>query len=286
MTFRTLAGMALLLCQASALAVQDFTVTREDLTMMPRYCTAIYGKLVGLPEAQISALQYTIPSDCPAPHHYCDGLKAMVRATTNLTEGKYWLSVAVKTFQYQVGDWESRGLSCHLRPELYTNLGNSLFRQNKTSVGLAIQNFNKALDLQKDYLPAYFALSDVYLELGEKKDALEAVAQGLKYVPDSKGLLSRFKELGGKTPPPPIGLDKPPAGAEPDKTAEQQAAEHAAETPQSAVSGDTSEHAASLTGSTTEEATVSPATGHPPSSPENKTIGTPANPYCRFCPTE
>ncbi|MGA7950735.1 MAG: tetratricopeptide repeat protein, partial [Thiobacillaceae bacterium] len=245
--------------------VQDFTVTREELTMMPPYCTAIQGRAVGLPQPEDSPLRGTIPADCPALHHYCDGLKAMVRVDLNQKESKYWLSVAVQTFQNQVLDWEHRGLSCSLRPELYTNLGSSLFRQNKASAGLAVMNFNKTLELRKDFFPAYYGLSDVYLYLGKRKEALGVVEEGLKYVRNSKGLLRRFKELGGKTPPPPIAKPNP-----------QQPTAAAGPGPEPSTSPSTTPNNKAAG----EGAVAAPAAVEP----EAPKIGSPTNPYCRFCP--
>ena len=296
MTFRLLAAMALLVGQISAFAAQDFTVTREELTLMPPYCTAIYGSLVGLPGLQESPLRNTIPTDCPALQHYCDGLKAMVRVDRNLTESKYWLGVAVKTFQHQVQDWEHRGLSCALRPELYTKLGESLLRQNKASASLAVMNFNKTLELKKDYLPAYYALSDAYLNLGKKKEALGVVEEGLKYMPDSKGLLRRFKELGGKTPPTPIAKPNPQMPPQPDKTigAQQPDPEAAAVEKQAPAASSAQQPSVSTVpgpeSSTTSTASSNKAVGeNAVAAPEGVVseppkIGSPKNPYCRFCP--
>ena len=278
MNLRVLAVIFFAGWQASALAVQDFTVTREELTQMPPYCTAFYGKYVGLPKLMDSPLRNTVPADCPALHHYCDGLKAMLRVDRDRAERGYWLQLAIGSFKERTSGWAERAPTCPIRAEAHTNLGKALIRQNKAYSGEAITNFTKALGLRPDYAPAYTALIDAYLELGKKADALETATQGLKYLPDSKNLLRRFKELGGKTPPPPIVAQKPAetgtmAGSQP-STPEQgtkPGASSASPTPASAASSGTSP--------------VGPGDApQEPVAPAETKIGTPTNPYCRFCP--
>ena len=264
MSNRLLLYIVLTSLQTSALALQDFTVTREELTMMPPYCTALYGKYVGLPQPQDSPLRNTIPSDCPALHHYCDGLKAMIRVDRNRAESGHWLHNALGSFEGMVNDWEHRAPTCSVRSDLYTQLGNALLRQNRANAAMAIENYQKALELRKDFLPAYYALSDAYINLGKKKEALSVVEEGLKYVPDSKGLLSRFKRLGGKTPPAPIAKtnpQQPTAAAGPGREPSTSPS-----TIPNKVGG--------------ESAAGTPAEVEP----EPPKIGSPTNPYCRFCP--
>ncbi|MGA7180313.1 MAG: tetratricopeptide repeat protein [Thiobacillaceae bacterium] len=263
MTHRLLAYVFLASFQTSAIALTGFTVSREELARMPAYCTASYGALVGLPQMQES-LRGTIPPDCPSIHHYCDGLKAMIRVDSIPTEKDAWLSSAISSFQGVVRDWEHRGQTCSVRPEAYTNLGKGLRRRNRASTAEAIAYFHKALELKPDYLPAYFALSDSYLDIGKKSEALGVVEEGLKYVPDSKGLLRRFKELGGITPPAPIAKPNP-----------QQPSAAAGPGPEPSTSPSTTPN---RTGG--ESVVGAPAAVEP----EPPKIGSPTDPYCRFCP--
>jgi hypothetical protein len=295
MTSRLLAVIALLVCQSPALALQSFTVTREELAMMPPYCTALDGDSVGLPSLPLSPLRNTVPPDCPAIRHYCDGLKAMIRVDRiRGHESKYWLGLAVTAFKGVAADWENRGQTCPVRPEAYTNLGTALLRQDKTSVGLAVMNFNKALELRKDFFPAYFALSDAYLNLGKKEEALGVIEEGLKYVPDSKGLLRRFRELGGKTPPTPIVKSNPQQPPQPDKTlgarqtepgvtAEEKQAPVASSAPQPSA-GPGPESSMSPPPASNKAAGASAVAAPEAVVSEPPKIGSPKNPYCRFCP--
>ncbi|WP_124704551.1 tetratricopeptide repeat protein [Sulfuriferula multivorans] len=250
---RSLLILIVLLFQAPAFALQSFGVTKDELALMPPYCTAMYGASVGLPE-----IKSTIPEGCPSIHHYCDGLKSMIRADKFNRESGYWLQQGIQSFNsvVQGGWWKN----CPLQAEAYVNLGNAYLRQStqrNTSSSKAAASFMKALEVQPDYLPAYYALSDYYVRLGDKKKALNTAEEGLRYAPDSAGLLRRFKVLGGTTPPTPHHVTAKPM--------EQQ---------DSPVKPPPVESVESATPHPKEE---------PAQAPEPK-IGSPTNPWCRFCP--
>ena len=61
--------------------------------------------------------------------------------------------------------------------------------------GPALQEYNKAIQLNPKYHQAYARLSDFYLKLGMKQDALDTVNMGLKFSPNSKGLRNRLRKL-------------------------------------------------------------------------------------------
>lgn len=262
MVYRGWMFAVLSLMQAPAFAVQDFTVTREELAMLPPYCTVFYGKNVGLPDSASSSLRDTVPPGCPSLHHYCDALKAMIRVDGNRAESAYWLGVGVQTLKGIVAD--ERWVNCSVKPEAHVNFGKALLRQGKSMGAQSAQaesQFKQALVLRPDYVPAYYALSDYYAGLGQKKKALDVVEDGLRHAPDSNGLLRRFTELGGKTPPVPLVEATPPAVPQPTAPAAQQAAP-------------VEQHAAP-------ERTAPPASSRAP-----QKLGTPSNPWCRFCPPE
>lgn len=253
-----------LVLPAPAFALQDFAVTREELALMPPYCTAYYGVNVGLPELKNSPLRNTIPQGCPSIHHYCDGLKSMIRFDRQNKESGYWLTQGIQSFESVVngGFWKN----CPLQAEAYVNLGRAHLRrgtqQSLPSPKAAI-SLMKALEVQPEYVPAYAALGDYYVRLGDKRKALSVVEEGLRYAPDSAGLLRRFKELGGTTLPTPHAVAAKPAGEEMKETP--------SESQDSAV-------APSPPADEPAPAQESPTQTAPPK------IGTPTNPWCRFCP--
>ena len=248
-----------LLLHAPSFAVQGFTVTRAELAVMPPYCTAHYGNLVGLPEAITSPLRNAVPQGCPSSHHYCDGLKSRLRFDKHNGESGYWLGNSIAEFESVLqGDfWKN----CPLQAEAYVNLGRSYLSQSKQQNApsfKAAASFMKALEVKPDYLPAYYALGDYYVRLGDKKKALNMVEEGLRYAPNSVGLLRRFKELGGTTPPIPHHVTAKPM--------EQQ--DSLVESPPV---------------KSVESSAPPPKEGESAQAPEPK-IGTPSNPWCRFCP--
>lgn len=260
MSRRFLTLLTLLLFQVPAVALQPFAVTKEELALIPPYC---------------SGPNKSLANACFPLNHYCDGLKAMIRVDKyqiqNQVESRYWLERAVGAFESVLdGHWEEK---CPLKPEAHVNLGRALLRQGGNtgaSSGKAVENFMQAMAIQPNYVPAYYALSDYYIQLGDKKKALSVVEEGLKYVPNSNGLLQRFNELGGTTPPAPVvTTSKPEVGA---------AAKDAPEEEQKKP---------------IESAITQPAVAEPPPAQkapaEQSTkpkIGSPSNPWCRFCPAE
>lgn len=255
MSRRFLVLLTLLLFQAPAVALQPFAATKEELALMPAYCS--------VPNKSLGEACYPL-------NHYCDALKAMIRVDQNQAESRYWLGIAVATFERELsGHWEK----CPLKPEAHVNLGRALLRQDGitgVSSGKAVANFTQAIAIQPDYIPGYYALSDYYVQLGDKKKALNAVEEGLKYLPNSKALLRRFKELGGTTPPAPVVITSKPEVSAAAKDAS--AAQH--KTPiESAITQPAADGAPPVQKAPAEQSTT-------------PKIGSPSNPWCRFCPPE
>jgi tetratricopeptide (TPR) repeat protein len=67
--------------------------------------------------------------------------------------------------------------------------------------GEAASEFVEALKLKPDYTPAYAALVDLYLDLGDLDNARGILEEGLRHVPDSKILASKRADLQRQEPP-------------------------------------------------------------------------------------
>ena len=154
-----------------------------------------------------------------------------------------------------------------LMPEVYLNRGFALWKLGRD--GEAIGDFLKALELNPKFPRSYVMLSDFYGEKKLKDKALATLTEGLKYVPDSKMLQRRYVELGGKKPFP-----------EPYQAAaiEKPATESSGQGSSNAESSQTNPEQAGTQPSSRATATDS-ATNTP-----QPVIGTPGNPWCRFCP--
>jgi hypothetical protein len=113
-------------------------------------------------------------------------------------------------------------------------------------------------------------LADHFHEVGNKQKALEMATEGLKLNPNSKGLKRRYTEFGGKLPYPEAV----------DKTMPTEASK------EEIKSVDTPESLPPLEGATSQAADPTKLTAptEPTSQVDPSKIGSPKNPYCRFCP--
>lgn len=264
-------AFALQLQSFTANAVEPFAVTESELALMPPYCQAKYGQDRG--NQAISDKWRGIYGDQNwlNMHHYCDALKFIVRANRSFghkAELSYNLENAQRGLEHmlaseQTPDWI-------LRPEAHVHLGKVYLRMTllgKGSEGKAVQNFGQAISIQPDYEPAYSALSDFYAGKGLKQKAFDTIEEGLRHSPDSKRLLRRFKELGGKTPPAPLVAAQPVA-------------------PGVAINSPVKQEQSPLGNTTTSSPSDVPVSSLPEASQKQTTpskIGSPSNPWCRFC---
>ena len=222
----------------------QFAPTDAEIQNLPAFCVA---RLKGGPEAVI--WRQTLGKDFIHVHHYCNGLNHINRyyRAKREQDKRHFLSVAEGNLRYMVTNAEP---TFSLMPDVYLNLGVVYSLTNQTAQ--AITHFNKAIELNPRQPKAYNALSDYYAKVKQSAKALEIVTTGLRYNPDTKSLRRRYSELGGKLPyPEPI---EPAPAAEVQSVKQEEPAEPAS------------------TSSIQVEPIAEPA------------IGSPTNPYCRFCP--
>lgn len=190
-------------------------------------------------------------------HHFCDCIRFTNRAYSSLgnwNDMRYNLQVAVGGCDYV---FQHAKPGFYMLPEVHLQKGKALklYRQE----GKALIEFMDAIRGNPRLAPAYMELADIQVRSKKPQEALKTVTEGLRHIPDSKPLKRRFTELGGKLPyPTPVVAAPPPATP---------AAETAAPTPTSP---------AETTAPPPDTATLAPII-------EPK-IGSPKNPYCRFCP--
>lgn len=202
-------------------------------------------------------------------HHYCDCLRFTDRAVTATARGdkndfKYNLQLAIEgcdyIFSHTTPDFS-------MLPEVHVSKGKILRLAGRDAE--ASLEFSKARRLNPSYTPAYNELASLYIRQGNKKTALEVVTDGLKYIAGSKSLQRRYLELGGKLPYPapeqaPNAAPKEEEAAPSNTPAEGTASTAPPETQTNAQTG--------TEGVSTTNAEAAPK------------IGSPANPWCRFCP--
>lgn len=184
-------------------------------------------------------------------NHTCYGINWLNRYYKSRTssEKRDSLQNALGDFNYSVGKLPP---DFPLMPEIYMYRGSTYNLMGRN--GEAVADLRKAIGLDPKLTKAYNELADLYeTKLSQRDKALEIITEGLRHNPDVKSMQRRYTRLGGKLPyPEPI---------EPTPAVEAEAAKP--EEPPLAAPA---------------EKTVTE-----PDSDKPK-IGSPTNPWCRFCP--
>lgn len=215
-------------------------------------------------------------------HHYCAGLNYInrYRFLVGDPHRSYYLSQAVPEIDYVAHDMPA---NFPLASEIYLNRG--IAHQLMGKVADAIEDFTKSIDHNPKQVLAYIRLADLYKKIRRKSDALESVTKGLKHVPNSKALQKTYLELGGQKPFP--VPDKPKIKAKVDKTPAKVGGGELKSEPtldpkpsKSVVKSMSTDNRNKADGSPKymEDSDRGEVT--------QPKIGTPTNPYCRFCPPE
>jgi tetratricopeptide (TPR) repeat protein len=188
-------GLIIALHAMSVSAEQPFT--QEELLALPRVCLAqkfvnalwLRTRVVPL-EEQRAWEQRLGEKDYSHFHHYCGSLIYMKRgnAAKTKTERQGFYRRAITSFEYFQ---RNASRSFPLMPEVDLQKGLALRLVGED--GRAASEFLDAISLKPNYTPAYSALIDLYLDLGDVRSAKETLRLGLERAPDSKIL--RQKEI-------------------------------------------------------------------------------------------
>jgi len=203
-------------------------------------------------------------------NHECDCIRFLNRAyaARDKTTRNFILGEAIGGCQYHLT--HSPGDAWN--PIAHLQIGLSQQLQEKPID--AIASFHKALQLNPRLERAHSEMANIYLKLNNKKQALDVVTEGLRWLPDSRALQRSYQRLGGVLPYP------------------------AAHNKEAAPTDTAPEHATGKTdgtGTGGQPATVplpksvpDPTQPTPGSdsgaAPTSDPIGSPTNPWCRFCP--
>lgn len=200
-------------------------------------------------------------------HHYCWGKLSKLRYYSAKTAEKRKSAIHVwrGEMEYIVKTTGERGLEWGYMHVIHKEIAESyLFEKN---YGQAIIEGEKALALDRDYVPAYVVIADAYAGANKRDKALETATEGLKHAPESRPLKRRYTELGGKLPYPEPYVKA--AGAAEAAPVENPATAKVQPEPVPAPPSDAPPESAGQTET-------------PPIVESPKQPG--ANPYCRFCP--
>lgn len=241
--------LGMLLAIPSAMAAWE--PSPAEMAALPQYCAARFNE----GSEAFKTWRSSMGGDFIHIHHYCAGLNFLNRARgmpSSKTKGI--LGAAVGDFDYVL---KNAAPDFSLRAEILMNRGIALSMLKRN--GEAVGNLLKAIELDPKQPRAYMTLTDLYATSNNRSKALETVTEGLRHNPDTRSLQRRYTELGGKLPYPAAIV---PVVAEP-----------AAPNPVDMTTESPTESAAKAEAVVPEEKIATP----PP-------IGSPTNPYCRFCP--
>lgn len=240
-------GLFLTLPAHSAEVLPWTPITQAEFKTLPPYCEVRLKSGSRTPEWVLWAGK--LGKGFIDVHHYCQALMHLQRyySATRPQIRRLFLQEATHNLDYMIRANHSVA-ELSILPDVYVDRGRTLLLQKKD--GEALQAFLQAIKLNPATVSAYVALSDLSLKAGNKQNALQYAEDGLKNVPDNRALQHRYQALSGRAFVPSVASDKPAAPV-----------------------------------STPSETEVAPVKTAPvPAVEDSQKIGTPTNPYCRFCP--
>ena len=205
---RQLCFAALLTIAMNAFARPDIPgyptdVTANDpreIAMLPKYCIhtrTFRGSVPGANDpGEIKRLRAVLGSTYDALHHYCWGLMKTNRAlylVKDKQRKEFYLRDAISDYNYVLVRASSQ---FPLLPEVLTKKGENLVLLRDSTAELELL---RAIELKRDYWPAYGALSDHYKNTGQLAKAKEILEKGLSEVPDAKALSARLAQLRSRS---------------------------------------------------------------------------------------
>jgi tetratricopeptide (TPR) repeat protein len=171
----------------------SYPYTDEEFSKLPPYC---YAKLKGSPTEQKLWESRLGPNCFIHIHHYCAALNdvnhAMMAKTKKERDAALEYSMA-GGFDYM---WNQAGATCMMMPEIFVNKGKALAMLGKGNEAAAA--FQKAMQLNQRYVPAYTALADLYKQTGQTDAARQLLDYALKIDPKSKSVQRRLAELDAR----------------------------------------------------------------------------------------
>jgi tetratricopeptide (TPR) repeat protein len=254
--------LVLMVSVKSSYAETPWHMTESEFASMPAVCKARAG--VG---GQYNHWKSMMGPGFDHTHHYCLGINFLSRAykAKSARDKGFNLNNARTNLMYMVN---AAPPTYSLMPDVYLNLG-IVYRMSGRP-GEAATSFIKAIELNPRLPGAYRELADFYSTTGNRAKALEVVTEGLRYNPDIKSLQRNYRELGGKLPYP-EAVDKS------EITEEKKDLVKPEEKP------DTTQPASEPASETADDKGVTSQIEQTPQAVPPK-IGSPNNPYCRFCP--
>jgi tetratricopeptide (TPR) repeat protein len=188
---RMMVVLSWLLLSGSSGANESNNWTDDDFALYPAYCRV---KLTGESAQEVEYWKKYFGFDNYIHmHHYCFGLKAMTLAYANFGDRKRRSAFALDVIRNMNYILNATRKDFFMRPDALINLGRGYLLMSEGDK--ARKAFEDALKLRPDSVDAWVALSDLYHDAGQRKQALAVLEEALKRTGDHPKISLRMEEL-------------------------------------------------------------------------------------------
>ena len=187
------------IADASSQVGGDSRFTNEEYLALPRPCLAqrfIHDKVwpPQVSESERRGFENALGQSYVHYHHYCWGLIYLRRAAGNPEKSRSNYNAAIQNFDYVI---RNSTPDFPMLPEVFLRTGMTLRFLGEHA--RAATEYLKAVRAKPDYTPAYSALIDLHLDLGDTESAQRVLETGLRQAPNSKILEQKQTELDALT---------------------------------------------------------------------------------------
>lgn len=262
----------------SSVAMAD-AVSDAELKVLPPFCEARLRRTPAYDQWRKS-----LGVDYEHTHHYCMGMIYLNRYPSLRTDKakRSTLNDAMGNLSYMISH-ASPGYS--LMPDVYFSRAQAFAYRDE--IAGALNDLLKAIELNPKMTRAYVLAADLLIKSKQSEKALKLVTTGLRENPDHRALQRVYDQLGGSKP-------------YPERVTEMPNKDVSASTKEAAVKEEVPATAMADTVPSTRAETLAPnpsSTANQKAETQQKNnqntdsasskvtpIGTPTNPWCRFCP--
>jgi tetratricopeptide (TPR) repeat protein len=263
--------LGILMLGLAGISMPAMAFTDSEIKAMPPYCWARMYKDPG----KVEYWKGVLGPEYEHVHHYCYAI-GFINRYYGSHRDKYWESTLTDAMGNLDYVFRAFSPTHSLMPEVHMNRG--LVYSLQKNDGKAIIDIRKAIEMNPKLVRAYSMAADIYVKLKKKDEALKVVTAGLRHNPESTALQRRYKSLGGQLPYPEPVAQK---GAAPEETTPSKNTPQTDTQVDKAAVTDVQIPASAVNDAAKKEGEHAVATPAP-----TPKIGSPSNPWCRFCPDE
>ena len=196
LTFSALVNVSLALPATAEPSPPQSEMTPQEMNVLPPYCRAQRflqdEQKWPVSQAEKDKWNRILGPGYEHLHHYCYALNSINRAqkSADETSRRRYFENARANIEYVQRNCARDFV---LMPEFCVKRGYVLRMLGHHAV--AAREFIRAMSLRPDYVPAYTALSEYYVDLGNLEEAERVLQQGLEHAPRSRLLTTKLDEL-------------------------------------------------------------------------------------------